>query len=156
MAQIEQEEAERTRARREGREHGKLSHSLVEKIQACNPKQLKRVIELARENLHDHKKAPGLRQVRVFGTLLDSAAYRNKLYTLELRACGKQNCRKCPHGPYVFAFQKNGQYYPPRSQPVYSRLPKPIRERFAPILEAARLRLENAQQMAISNSPPQR
>jgi len=141
MEKIEREEEERTRERREGRKQGKLSRSLVETIGACTPKQLRRVIEVARQNLRNYRKAPELCQVRVYGKLLASGAHRNKFYTLELRSCGKENCRKCPHGPYVFAYQRDGHFYRPKSQPNFSRLPKPVRDLFDPI--RARLRRDD-------------
>lgn len=47
---------------------------------------------------------------------------------------GKSNCRKCPHGPYVYSYHRDGQYHPSKLQSNFSRLPRPIREQFAPIL----------------------
>jgi hypothetical protein len=91
LAEIQREKEERARERREGRKHGELSRSLEEKIEACNPKQLKRVIKLARQNLKDHKQAPERWQIHLYGNtqLLAHASHKNKLYCLELRSCGK-------------------------------------------------------------------
>jgi len=135
LAESRREEQKQTQERREGRKHGELSRSLEEKIEACNPKQLKRVIKLARLNLKDHKQAPERWQIHLYGNtkLLAHASRKNKLYCLELRSCGKPNCRKCPHGPYVFSYHRDGQYYPSKSESDFSRLPKPIRDLFAPI-----------------------
>ncbi|SRR6266478_4437442 len=148
MEQIDREAKEREQKRREGRVHGELSESLKEAVGRCNPKQLKRLIKLARYEIKDHKLAPDLQQISLYfnSKVVDHASHKNKLYCLEMHFCGKSNCRKCPHGSYVYSYQRNGQFYPrSKSALNFSRLPKPIRERFGPIraeLKAKRNRTE--------------
>jgi hypothetical protein len=131
FAQLEREREDLLQQTREGRKQGKLSKGLVEKIKACTPKQLKRVIAFARENLKDYKRAPTLWDVKIYGKLLAQASYKNKLYSMEERKCGKPNCSKCPHGPYYIAHKRDGLYYPPKSL-HFSELPRPVRAAFGP------------------------
>ncbi len=135
LAEVRREERRREEERREGRKQGELSRSLREKIEACNPRQLKRVIKLARRSIKDHKRAPELWEIHLYRNtkLLAHAGHKNRLFCLELRPCGKSNCRKCPHGPYVFSYHRDGLYYPSKSESNFARLPKPIRDVFAPI-----------------------
>ena len=135
LDEIERQRERQVRERREGRKQGKLDSRLVEGIEACTPKQLKEVLLVVRKNLKAYKRAPELWQIRLYrnSKLKASAAYKNKLYCMELHPCGKSNCRKCPHGPYYIAYQRDGRYYPSKSEPNFSRLPKPIREVFEPI-----------------------
>lgn len=129
VAQLDQERENLLQQTRQERKQGKLSKGLVEKIKACTPKQLKRVIAFARENLKDYKKPPTLCDVKVYGRLLAQASYKNKFYSMEERRCGKPNCSKCPHGPYYIAHQRDGLYYRPKSL-HFSDLPRPIRSAF--------------------------
>lgn len=135
MDEIDREREQQILKRREGRKEGRLDRRLVEGIEACTPKQLKEVIRVARQNLKEYKQqAPMLQDIRLFRSskLLANVPHKNKLYCMELHPCGK-NCRKCPHGPYYIAYQRNGRYYPPKSQPNFSKLPKPVQNVFAPI-----------------------
>jgi hypothetical protein len=132
MAEIEREQERVLQKSRETRKQGRLSPSLVERIVACTPTQLKRVIKLAKENLRAYKLPPNRQNVRIFGRLKAYAKHGKKFYSLELRDCNKPNCRKCPHGPYFIAHWRDGLYYPSKSV-QFSRLPKPIREKFGPV-----------------------
>ncbi len=131
VAQLDQERENLVQQTRQERKQGKLSKGLVEKIKACTPTQLKRVIAFARENLKDYKKPPTLWDVKIYGRLLAQASYKNKFYSMEERKCGKPNCSKCPHGPYYIAHQRDGLYYRPKSL-HFSDLPRPIRAAFGP------------------------
>jgi hypothetical protein len=130
--QIEREREKVMQEARDGRKQGRLSPSLVERIDACTPTQLRRVIERARENLRAYKLPPTLHDVRIFGRLKAHAAHGKRFYSLELRDCNKANCRKCPHGPYFIAHWKDGLFCRSKSLP-FSRLPKPIRDKFGPV-----------------------
>jgi hypothetical protein len=141
LARIKLEEKERERQRREGRKTGELTDSLVEKLRRCNPKQLKRVIKTARQYQRDHRCPPDLYDIRRTNSdVVASEKHRNKLFTLEWRACGKSNCKKCPHGPYVYSYQRDGDCFPATyvDSSKFSRLPHAIREKFRVIREEAR------------------
>jgi hypothetical protein len=135
LAEIERAQEKQARERRQGRKEGKLDPRLREGIYACTPKQLKEVIRVAKQELNDYKRPPELQEIRLYrnSELLARAAHKNKLYCLERRPCGK-NCRKCPHGPYVYSYKRNGKFYPQKKEPDLSRLPKPIRDKFEPII----------------------
>jgi hypothetical protein len=137
MARIEQESKQREQQRREGRKKGRLSHSLDEKIRSCNPKQLKRVIKLAQELLKEHRVPPDIRDIRNErnAKLLATAGHKNHLYGLEVHPCSKLNCKKCPHGPYVYSYHRDGQYFPSKYHgSSLSRLPRSVRDLFRPII----------------------
>ena len=110
LEQIEQEERERTLARREGRKRGKLSDGLREKLRNCNPMQLRTAIRLCRTFLRDHQFPPADFECtqRFAQTVLVNITVGNRRYRLESRACGKR-CKKCPHGPYLYAYQRDGR-----------------------------------------------
>jgi hypothetical protein len=95
---------------------------------------LKAVKKLVREYEKDHKEPPDRHEISIpQGTeVVDSQVHKNRLYTLELRSCNKSNCTKCPHGPYVYFYQRDGSLFPPKSikDAKFSRLPTEIRERF--------------------------
>jgi hypothetical protein len=135
LAEIDLVQEKQTRERRKGRKEGKLDPRVREGIYACTPKQLKELIRVARQELKDYKRAPELQEIRLYrnSKLLVHAAHKNKRYCLERRPCGK-NCRKCPHGPYVYSYKRNGKFYPQKKEPDFSRLPKPIRDLFEPII----------------------
>lgn len=135
LAEIERAQEKQARERRQGRREGKLDPRLREGIYACTPKQLKEVIGVAKQQLEDYKRPPELQEIRLYrnSELLARAAYKNKLYCLERRPCGK-NCRRCPHGPYVYSYKRDGKFYPQKKEPDFSRLPKPIRDLFSPII----------------------
>jgi hypothetical protein len=59
MEDLERERENLLQKTREDRKLGRLS-SLVEKIKACTPQQLRRVITVARNNLKDYKNLPTL------------------------------------------------------------------------------------------------
>lgn len=41
---------------------------------------------------------------RMAGQVVESRQVGNVTYQLELVRCGKASCRKCPHGPYWYAY----------------------------------------------------
>src|SRR5450432_3150076 len=130
LERIKLEEKERDKQRREGRKIGKLTDSLIEKLRHCNPKQLKRVIKTCRKYERDHRVPPNVFEIRRTQVIL-SEKYRNKLFVLDWRSCSKSNCGKCPHGPYVYSYQRDGGYFPPTYIGTkFSRLPVQIREKF--------------------------
>lgn len=135
LAEIESAQEKQVRQRRKDRNEGRLEHRLLEGIYACTPTGLREVIRVARRELNDYKRAPELPDIRLYRNteLLAHAAHKNKLYCLERRPCGKQ-CRKCPHGPYVYSYKRNGKFYPQKKERDFSRLPKPIRDLFEPIV----------------------
>jgi|ERR1700733_514623 len=137
LARIDRESAQRDQDRRDDRKLGKLSHSLHEKLRSCNPGQLKRVIKLSHQFLKDHKVAPDIREVpnRRRATILAHVGHKNKLYWLEVHPCSKPNCRKCPHGPYIYSYHRDGQYFPPTYHgSSLSRLPRKVRDLFRPVI----------------------
>lgn len=146
LARIEKEAQERVRERREGRKLGRLTHSLRESLRNCTPKQLDLVIKLARKYKRDYKEPPDVQdiQIRRSTVLIDSQPYKNRLYTLEMRSCGKPNCTKCPHGPYPYSYQRDGSLFPAKfiNDAKFSRLPAEIRERFTKIRNEVRAERE--------------
>jgi len=146
LDRIKRESDERVRERREGRKEGALTRSLMDSLRNCNPKQLKAVKKLVREYEKDHKEPPDRREISTPGgtEVVHSQAHKNKLYTVELRSCGKANCTKCPHGPYVYVYQRDGSLFPSKSinETKFSRLPAEIRERFRTIRNEVRAERE--------------
>jgi hypothetical protein len=137
LAQIDADEKVRERQRQEGRKQGKLSQSLSEKIHSCTPTQLKNVISLARHYLQEYKKAPDLADIPYDRnqTVLAQQAWKNVLFILEVHPCRKANCKKCPHGPYVYSYRRDGRYFPATYHGAnLSRLPRVVREKFRPII----------------------
>jgi hypothetical protein len=139
LERIRKESEKRRRARREGRKRGELSESLEEKLRSCNPLQLKRVKKICDEYLADHRLPPddfecGQRYTK---KILVSVPVKNTRYLLELRPCGK-DCQKCPHGPYLYAYHRDGaiikQFYYRKDQ--LHTAPRKIRIAIAPFLKA--------------------
>ena len=137
MAEIEREQQKQVLQRRQDRKDGKLDRRLLEGIYACTPQPLREVLRVARRELKDYKRPPELPDIRLYrnSELLAHAAHKNKLYCFERRPCGKQ-CRKCPHGPYVYSYTRNGKFYPQKKEREFSRLPRPIRDLFEPVISA--------------------
>jgi hypothetical protein len=135
LAEIEREQEKQVQQRRQDRKEGRLDRRLLEGIYACTPALLREVIRVARRELRDYKRPPDLPDIRLYrnSELLAHAAHKDKLYCLERRPCGKR-CRKCPHGPYVYSYRRNGKFYPQKKERDFSRLPKPIRDLFEPII----------------------
>jgi len=149
MARIERESAQRDQDRREGRKVGKLSHSLHEKLRSCNPQQLKRVIKLSRQYLKEHKHAPAFRDFpnRRHARVLAHVEHKNMRYCLEVHPCSKANCRKCPHGPYIYSYHRDGQYFPLKYHgSTFTRLPRKVRDAFRPIVAEYKARAIQAGQ----------
>jgi hypothetical protein len=146
LDRIKRESEERVRERREGRKVGMLSRSLLDGLRNCNPKQLKAVKNLVREYQKDHNEPPDPREITTPGGthVVVSQAHRNKRHTVELRSCGKSNCTKCPHGPYVYVYQRDGSLFPSKSvkDAKFSRLPADIREKFRTIRNEVRVERE--------------
>jgi len=79
----------------------------------------------------------GLRRVLIFvrGLLMaqgdaDGAAEQpgdpEVTYRLERVRCGKPNCRSCPHGPYWYAYYREGKTL--RSKYIGRELPEDVRK----------------------------
>lgn len=140
------EEQEQTKQRREDRKLGIPTSGLLDHLRNCNPKQLKRAIKFARQRLKHHKHPPDDSEVinrrNAKAKVLASVIYKNKRYRLERRSCGKETCRKCPHGAHVYSYQRDGGISPETyiKDAEFSQLPKPIRDQFRPILEEFRAR----------------
>jgi len=134
-------EEERTRERREGRLLGKLTAGLKDKLRNCNPQQLRNVMALCRTFLRDHRTAPVSRECkqRFPSTILVGVPVGNKRYQLERRACGK-NCGNCPnHGPYLYAYYRDGSIIKQRSfgkPPFKERLPPKVRSAIRKVIAA--------------------
>jgi hypothetical protein len=142
VADLDRERENLLQQTREDRKKAKLSKGLVDKIKACTPQQLQRVIKFARENLRDYKKPPTLWDVKIYGKMLAKTSYKNKFYSMEERKCGKSNCTKCPHGPYYIAHQRNGIYYPQKSI-KFPNLPRPVRAKFGPVRDEWKAKAAN-------------
>jgi hypothetical protein len=128
---------EKALARREGRRRGELSDSLREKLRSCNPEQLKRVKRLCDAFLSDHRQPPVAMECgqRYTIEVLANVVVKNKRYLLEKRSCGKE-CAKCPHGPYLYAYYRDGaiikQLYFRTGQ--ISKAPRKVRSVIAPFV----------------------
>lgn len=132
LDRIKRESEDQDRERREGRVVGELSSSLLKSLRKCNPRQLRTVKKLVREYVKDHKEPPVLEELDIPRStrVVESQVHRNKLYNLELNCCNKPTCTKCPHGPYIYFYQRNGAIFPRKqlSEKQLSRLPPGIRE----------------------------
>jgi hypothetical protein len=137
LERIRRESEKRKQARREGRKHGALSDSLQEKLRSCNPQQLKRVKKICDVYLSDHRSPPDDFECGQPYTekVLANVAVKNRRYLLELRSCGK-NCQKCPHGPYLYAYHRDGaiikQFYFRKDR--LHTAPRKVRKAIAPFL----------------------
>lgn len=117
IEQARRDNAEHTRKRREGRPHGELSESLIQRLRNCNPPQLQNVIRSCRELLKAHRRPPLKSDCRnrFQGSVRVSVAVGNKRYQYETRSCGK-DCGKCPnHGPYLYVYMRDGALFPAKS-----------------------------------------
>lgn len=130
--EIKRHEQEQVLQRRQGRLRGELTDSLREKLRNCNPKQLRNVVELCRRFIKDHRVAPSRRDCvqRFAQTVLLSVPVGSKRYQLEQRSCGK-NCSKCPnHGPYLYAYYRDGAIIKPKwlgKPPYREKIPRRVR-----------------------------
>lgn len=50
----------------------------------------------------------GLLQAMGDEAAVDASGDRNVTYRLEPVRCGKPGCKKCPHGPYWYAYYREG------------------------------------------------
>ena len=131
--QIKRDKEERAQKRKEGRPRGELSESLKDKLNNCNPQQLRNVIASCRALLRHHRLAPSQFEChRPFRgiTVLVSVSVKNKRYQFEKQPCGK-NCAKCPnHGPYLYVYCRDGAFAPAKSLGTYpfkSRIPRKVK-----------------------------
>lgn len=68
-----------------------LDPDVVEAVREMDEPELRRLLMLARARLESH------------GVELGPAAPRVR-YREQLVRCGKENCSRCPHGPYWYAY----------------------------------------------------
>lgn len=130
LARMEREEEEQTQARREGRKRGELTQSLIDRLRACNPLQLQSAIKLCREFLRDHREPPQRRDCFHRGRKpVMSVAVGNRRYQLELLSCNKPACKKCPHGPYLYGYHRDGSIFRPTyygKRPYRKKAPRKV------------------------------
>ena len=75
-----------------------LDRKLIQQLRQLDRHDLRRVLIFVRGLLH----AQGDEAAEVVET--DSVTYR-----LESVRCGKEGCRSCPHGPYWYAYYRDGE-----------------------------------------------
>ena len=108
--QLEDEERTAAAERRDGRLRGELSQSLSEKLESCNPLQLRTVIRLAHKFQELHRKPPSLLKCRMKYTedVLKHVDVHNQRFTLELRRSSQRGDRVYVNGPYVVSHWRDG------------------------------------------------
>lgn len=139
---LKQLEAERNAAaakRKAGRLVGELSNSLCEKLESCNPLQLREVMRLVRKFENLHRKPPSLSQCSVKYTVevLHHVDVRNRRFTLEFRRTSKRAGRVYVNGPYVVAHWRDGsitkhQYF--KTKDLRKRIPRKVWDGFRELL----------------------
>ena len=110
LRRMQEERDKDVQARREGRKLGKLPRGLVKSLQRCNPLQLKAAITFCRQLLKDHGKPPEAYDCGHRGRApLMNITIGESRYQLEMSlSCGKAACTKCPHGPYLYGYHRDG------------------------------------------------
>ena len=135
------ERAQAAKDRQEGRLKGELTHSLMEKLEACTPQQLEEVVRRARHFQERYRKPPALRDCRVAQTVqvLKYVPVREKLYTLEFRRSSKRGNRVYVNGPYVICHWRDGNLvkHQHSKKKLLPLLPKKVRGAFNPIIGSA-------------------
>lgn len=144
---LKQFEADRKTAadeRKAGRLLGKLSDSLCEKLEACNPLQLREVVKLARKYQKLHREPPSLYKCGMKYTveIIRYVDVRNKRFTLEFRRTTKQAERVYIGGPYVAAYWRDGtitkqKYFGNKN--LRQRLPRKVWNGFRELLVSAEI-----------------
>ena len=74
-----------------------LDRKLIQQLRQLDRHDLRRVLIFVRGLLHAH----GDEAAEVVET--ESVTYR-----LESVRCGKEGCKSCPHGPYWYAYYRDG------------------------------------------------
>jgi len=132
LARIEREARQREHERREDRKKGKVSQSLREKLRSCTPDQLKKVKKICEQYIKDHRRPPNLQEISNSrnATILRYIGIKNRMYLFEVHPCSKPNCKKCPHGPYVYVHHRDGRYIRARYVKDKSQLPRKVQAAF--------------------------
>ena len=132
------QKAQAKKDRQAGRLKGELTHSLIEKLEACTPLQLEEVVRRVRRYQKRYKRPPNSRECWLAQTIrvLESVAVREKLYTLELRRSSKRGNRVYVNGPYVICHWRDGSFVKHQHvrKKLLPQLPKKVKAAFNPIL----------------------
>jgi hypothetical protein len=147
--QFEEERRTAAAERRAGRLRGELSHSLCEKLESCNPLQLRTVIRFAHKFQELHRKPPSLVNCRMKYTedVLKHVDVRNQRFTLEFRRSSQRGDRVYVNGPYVVSHWRDGsitrhKYFGKKD--LRKRVPRKVWDGFRDLIEspeaAARLK----------------
>lgn len=91
-----------------------LDRKLIQQLRQLDRHDLRRVLIFVRGLLH----SMGDEAAEVVGS--DSVTYR-----LEAVRCGKEGCQTCPHGPYWYAYYREGDKL--RSRYIGRDLPGEVR-----------------------------
>ena len=78
-----------------------LDRRLIKELRRLDRHDLRRVLIFVRGLLHA--------QGDDFGDSAESDPEAGITYRLESVKCGKPNCRSCPHGPYWYAYYREGK-----------------------------------------------
>jgi hypothetical protein len=141
LKQFEDERRMAAAERRYGRLRGELSQSLGEKLESCNPLQLRTVIRLAHKFQELHRKPPSLNKCRMKYTedVLKFVDVRNQRFTLELRRSSQRGDRVYVNGPYVVSHWRDGsitrhKYFGNKN--LRKRVPRKVWDGFRELLES--------------------
>jgi hypothetical protein len=117
VQRIREKEEERARDRRQGRIEGKISHSLKEKLTACNILQLQDVKRRCNKLIKRQKAPPTEWECtpKYVVRVLVSVAIRNKRFQLELRRNSARAKRLYVNGPYICAYWRDGKHVRPKN-----------------------------------------
>jgi hypothetical protein len=130
LRDIQARSEEQTRRRKEGRKRGDITEGLIDRLRNCNPAQLHKAIRTCLRFLKDHRTAPAAHECsqRFRRTIILSVSVGNQRYQLEKRPCGK-GCNQCPHGPYLYAYQRDGAIIKQRyiGKAPYGKIPRKLR-----------------------------
>jgi hypothetical protein len=75
-----------------------LDAELTGTLRSLDPRELRRVLIFVRGLLLAHGETPPPEEIDL----------GNVTYRLEGVRCGKPDCRSCPHGPYWYAYYREG------------------------------------------------
>lgn len=78
-----------------------LDRELIRRVRALDPFDLRRLTILVRGLLVAREEEP-------FDVGPPETAKSKVTYRQELVRCGRENCSKCPHGPYWYAYWREG------------------------------------------------
>jgi hypothetical protein len=149
LHRMREDEERRTLARREARKKGKLADSTIQRLRNCNPPQLQAAVKLCRQFLKDHRTPPSRPDCFQRGRkAVMGVTVGNQRYQLELLlTCGKAACKKCPHGPYLYGYHRDGSIIKPT---YYGRPPyrKKAPRKVLAAIQAYRKRQADSQRTA--------